>query len=60
MAETLTIREILEREGACIVVMRGDHPVKAYDKYPAAKKEADRLTFETGEEHVAAMFMKYP
>lgn len=55
----MTILEILEKHGLCVVVLRGEVPVRAYDKYPPAKKEADRLTAETGVEHVATLFMDF-
>ena len=61
MSETLTLRQIVERDGSCVVVFRkdkeGDYPVKAYDKYPPARKLDDTLTEETGIKHNAVLVM---
>ena len=49
MPEFMTLRQIIERDGACVAVFRkdpvdGDVPVYAYGKYPPAKKHAESST----------------
>lgn len=64
MAEQITLRQIVEREGSCVAVFRkdpaGEVPVRASNSYPPMKKLADRLTAETGVEHMAALVIRMP
>lgn len=59
MSERLTLQKIVERHGSCACVYRDadEMPVKAFDKYPPAKKMADELTESTGMSHTAVLVM---
>ena len=64
MPEFMTLRQIIERDGACVAVFRkdpvdGDVPVYASGKYPPAKKHADDLATATGVEHVAVLVIGF-
>ena len=62
--EQMTIAEILERDGSCVVVERWDElvgwlPAAAFSKWSPATTRAETLAAETGVKHRAVLMVNY-